>query len=279
MRVSVSEIKLFMECPMKWYFRYHLHRGKYQIQQALEVGTLAHKAFEAILNKRDWRSEVEAFVAESRPLISQEWDRIETAFDTLSLSIAEWEVPDDWEVLHTERELEIACGRHTIVGRLDAIVRWNGSCWHLQHKSLDASKPVAVYCEQQRTDWHESVYQRMAEEAEFVPFAGTILNGVRKLTRSTIERVGASTALFCEHLPRTDDEVNSALADLAQVIDDMDGVVLGTRRAVHNRAMCAGPFRNSLCEYKAVCDGEVAIDGPDYHNLEVRYAIPNETNV
>ena len=254
---------------MKAHYEYTLHRGGLRKPDALEVGALVHIALDAILREAMWEPIVEEALAELEPVRAVELSEL---VDELRPAIAAWKKPEDWRVIGSEMELSVPCGPHTIVGRLDAVVEWNGSFWNLQHKTLGASVPVAVYCEQQRTDWHESVYHRMAERASFVPFAGTILNIVRKLSAKRIAEFPNDALIPPQYLPRSDADVDEAFQDLQQLIDDIATQGDGGRRVVKCRSSCAGPFRNSLCVYKPVCDGDDVISSENYMDLEPRYA-------
>jgi len=269
MKISVSQIKRHIECPMKAHYEYTLLRGTAHRPLALDVGVLAHLAFEAKLLGKDWKAATDAYLAELAPADAvTAWD----GFAVIAPSVALWKPEDDWEIISVEEELETPCGSHTLVGRLDSVVRWNGHYWHLQHKTLTGSAPVGVFCEGQRTDWHECVYHRMAEERGYWPFAGTILNVLRKLSAGRLEKAPADAIIPPQYLPRTSETVQEALDDLATVIDDIEAGRDGTRRIIKQRSACTGPYRNSLCPYKPVCDGDVGIESDTFVDLEPRYA-------
>ena len=270
MKISVSQIKRHIECPMKAHFEYTLLRGQDKRAVALDIGSLAHLVLEAKLTKvADWRKLTDEYLAELPPEVSVE---VGEEFDVLAPSLELWEPPDDWEILGTEVEMEIPCGRHTIVGRLDAPIRWNGSLWHLQHKTLGATVPLGAFCEQQRTDWHESVYHRMLQRAYPDNVEGTVLNIIRKLSAKRLAENPRDALVPPQYLPRTDELVSEALDDLSQLIDDIEAGRDGTRRIIKCRSACAGPYRNSLCAYKPVCDGDVEISSDMFVDLEPRYA-------
>lgn len=268
MKISVSQIKRHIECPTKAHFEYTLLRGGDKRAMALDVGSLAHIALEAKLLGKDWQAATDEYMASLPPEVSVE---VNTEFAVLAPSLALWEKPDDWVVLGTEVEMEIPCGRHTIVGRLDAPIVWNDNRWHLQHKTLASSVPVAVFAEQQRTDWHECVYHRMLQAVEGPPVAGTVLNTIRKLSAKRLAENPTDALIPPQYLPRTDEIVQEALDDLAQLIDDIEAGRDGARRIIKCRSACAGPYRNSLCIYKPVCDGDDEITSPSYVDLEPRY--------
>ena len=269
MKISVSQIKRHIECPAKANYEYGLLRGQEKRAMALDVGSLAHIALEAKLSGQDWRKATDDYLASLPPEVSVE---VGEEFEVIAPSLALWEKPEDWEVVSVEQELSAQCGSHILVGRLDAVVKWNGSYWHLQHKTLSPSIPVSVFAEQQRTDWHECAYHRFAELQGFKPFAGTILNVIRKLSAKGLKESPLDALVPPQYLPRTDESVQEALDDLAQLIDDIEAGRNGTRRIVKCRSACGGPYRNSLCIYKPVCDGDVSIESDSYVDLVPRYA-------
>lgn len=269
MKISVSQIKRFVECEMKAHFEYTLLRGRDKRAMALDIGSLAHIALEAKLKGEPWIQATDEYLASLPPEVSVE---VGEDFAVLAPSLALWSPPEDWEILGTEVEMEIGCGKHTIVGRLDAPIRWNQAVWHLQHKTLAATVPVATFCEQQRTDWHEIVYHRMLQDAGLTPVGGTVLNIIRKLSAKRLAENPQDALIPPQYLPRTDEIVQEALDDLSQLIDDIEAGRNGTRRIIKCRSSCGGPYRNSLCIYKPVCDGDVNIDSDSYVDLERRYA-------
>jgi len=254
---------------MKAHYEYTLLRGVPSRPLALDVGALAHLALEAKLRGRESYAAVDDYLSTLPPEAAVE---VGEAWGTISPSVALWTPPEDWEILGTEVELEIPCGRHTIVGRLDAPIRWNDLLWHLQHKTLAAGVPVATFCEQQRTDWHEIAYHAMLREAmptEIV--GGTVLNIIRKLSSKRLTESPHDALIPPQYLPRTDALVSEALKDLSQLIDDIEAGSNGTRRIYKQRSACAGPYRNSLCPYKQVCDRELSIESEHFVDLEPRY--------
>jgi hypothetical protein len=258
MKISVSELKDYLTCPAFCHHRYVSLRGP-EPAEALAIGSavhqlLAHKLGGAI-----------------PPIAACE------VAGHLALAVNAWEPPADWRVCATEIAMSLPLAFYgddrdiELVGTLDAIVEWNGSFWHLQHKTLAPGIPPGVYAEQQRTDWHECAYQAMAEQAGYRPFAGTILNLLRKLSESAIRR-NPEAALSLQYVNRTYEEVAGAMVDITTLAQRIHDERLWRERPMRNRAACAGPYRNSLCTYKDVCDGVTTIDDPRYVALEPRYA-------
>lgn len=245
-------------------------------ETALLVGTVVHKAFEALLVDGDWKRAAGDVLAEAHLLVDTNAEAISLAeaeqqWQAVAIAIENgWHTPEDWEILSVEEELEVPCGAHTIVGRLDSVVRWNGAVWHLQHKTVPTNKALPIYAEQQRTDWHECVYQRMSE-GRYENVAGTLLNCIRKISLKTARErpISAFERFF---LPRTEQQINEAFADIEQEINDIQAEQDGARRIIKNRAFCAGAYGNRLCAFKEVCDGNGDINDTDrFITTEPRY--------
>lgn len=258
MLISVSDLKLHATCPMKFNYQYRLRRGTEDRADALEIGILAHAVLEAKLGRGNW----EERLAVPMPAL-KDWPAVAEILRV-------WEAPEDWKIVAVEKELRLPLGSDTLVGRLDSIVEWNGAYWHLQHKTLAGSKPVELYAETQRTDWHECVYQAMAVAEGYTPFAGTMLNVIRKLSLGTV-KANPSAYYRVMAITRSEQIVFDALADIGQRLKDIEAESRGDRRIEKIRGACGGMFGNSLCHYKAVCDGAAQIDEPPFVQIEPRY--------
>jgi hypothetical protein len=167
--------------------------------------------------------------------------------------------------------------------------------WHVQHKTLAATVPLDTYAELIRYDWHEVVYQKMAEEMGFQPFGGTILNVIKKRVPK------GESPFFTFYLMREERVMAEALKDITKVMGEIESQyiyqketaarlgeigmlpivpmesIMSNARIVKNRSACAGPYRNSLCKYHAVCGGEASIDDDSlFDDMEARYAKTKE---
>lgn len=267
MLVSVSWIKDHEICPTFAYNRNVKLRGPAANAVALSVGSIWHEAMAARLRGETFAASLDTM----SPRVADEWAVLAPVANA-------WDVPADWQVELVEHEMRLPAGPHTFVGRLDALVKWNESWWHVQHKTLAQGVPIEVFAEQQRTDWHECLYQRMAEHADYRPFAGTILNICRKLSKSVrrdgnmVERHPLEFLVEPMYLRRSDQIVDAAILDMMQIAGDIEDEIGSRRRISKNRSACAGAFRNSLCVYKGCCDGGITLDDEQFVDLEVRYA-------
>jgi hypothetical protein len=252
MRVSISQVKDHLLCPQLAHNRHVLRRGLDKRSDALDFGTLWHREMAFRLMPK-WEAPL-IYVPSETLMAYEEWRG----------ECPEWERPEGWEVEGVEVGMSMPLGQHEIVGTLDAIVKWNGKWWHLQHKSLAESVPLSVFCETQRMDFHEIVYQRMAEMQGYMPFRGTILNVLRKLSRKRL-RAGENP-YHIEEMTREAELVEETLRDLNRVIEAMQ-----FETPIKNRSACGGLYRNSLCQYHSVCGREITLDDERYVDLEERY--------
>ena len=253
MRTSISHMKEHMMCPMFAHLRNVVRRSRPDTAVALEVGTLTH----AFLAKKLGGTPI------SEPVIVS--DRAAAEFAVLLPQLEKWKLPNDIKIVHVEHELSMPIGEHEMVGTLDAIVKYNDMFWHLQHKTLAATIPVATFIEQQATDWHEQGYGLMAIHNGFTPWGGSILNVLRK---RKFQAGQSQFETMLHFLPFNEKLANEALEDMYRVLEEMKH-----GRPIKNRAACGGPYRNSLCQYKGVCDHELEItDDKFFVTTEQRYA-------
>ena len=175
MRINISALNRYLECPRKWYYEYILGRGRASRSQALLDGILWHEVVSG-----------EGELPEDAP----PW--MKPAFEAW----LEWrEKHSDIVILATELPLEAPLGPHTLFGRLDALVTWEGKVWHLQHKTMAKSRPLDVLVRTQKRSFHEHAYKHLVEYNKPVrvpervdgvypaaPYGGTILVVCKKIT-------------------------------------------------------------------------------------------------
>jgi hypothetical protein len=263
-RLSVSQLKAVLVCPQYAHFKYVVGRGVAP-STALTLGSLWHLAMASHLEPNSDRQKAyEDALATAPNEVLTKWDALLPALET-------WRMPDGWEIVQVEQALTLELTSAILIGTPDTIVRWNGGFWHLQHKTLAPGIPLDVFGELTRTDWHECVYELMLAQAGFNPVRGTILNIVRKLSAKTIA-ASPHTALSIQYITRTPIDITTAMGDVDHLAHLLytDEIYCGLK----NRAACAGPYRNHLCEYKPVCDNQCDLADPRFIDLESRYEQP-----
>lgn len=291
MKTSVSHLKRHMECPMKAHYEHVMLRGPVKKSEPLIIGTLWHDLIAARLEGR-------------RPLLAPAVDALEfitpEELDEWNKAAADWPLPEDWETHAIEVPLSLKVGKHTLVGTADHIIKWNGSFWHNQHKTLDYRRPLSMYQAQQEVDWHEAAYKRMGEAAGFVPWGGTYLDIFIKLSAKG-KREGRSPYIFTP-LPVAESTTDDAIADIEQLMDEIEAQYLYTpegyrqllragmveegcelsgldwnRRIVKNRQACVS---YGVCPFLEVCNHRKEIGDGDFVNLPQRYgARPGDSGV
>jgi len=260
MRVNISALETYLECPRKWYYTYILGKGvphSGDCHCGMCDGTRWHQ-----------------LVSGEKTL-----DEIPSPPRWMSDGLKAWEA---WQAkrpeisfLAHELVLEAPLGQHTIFGRLDALVEWNNQLWHLQHKSLRGSVPWDVYTRVVRRSFHEHAYQHLitsalagtspARQTVQLPanihdyhYAGTILVVCRK--------VNTAFPILTEFLSVSNHD--DALEDLKELIEQVEEAY-GNGRLIQNRKSCAGMFQNKLCPFIDVCERQRSIDSmPDLDPLE-----------
>lgn len=263
MRLSVSDLKLYMTCPAMFYYSYFLGRVPAGTSATpLGVGTLAHKALEVKQTGEVWTPEFETL-------------EIEEGFNALRPAIEAWSPPAGWKVIEAEQEVELVLVPSLgilLIGRPDLVVEWNGFLWHVQYKTVSASTPIPTFGEVIRTDWHECFYQAALEEKHGRKVRGTILVTLKKLSAKAI-LANPTSAVAVQYLNRSEDNVREAMEDMARVAGKIHFDYGNGTPFVKNRSACGGSFRNSLCPYKPVCDiGSLKLlEGPAFKQREERY--------
>ena len=252
MRINISALNRYLECPRKWWYEYILGRGRASRSQALLDGILWHQIVSG-----------EAELPEDAP----PW--MPDAYDAW----LEWEAAHpDIKILDTEVTLEAPLGPHTLFGRLDALVTWEGKAWHLQHKTMAKSRPLDVLVRTQKRSFHEHAYKHLVEYNKPVrapervdgvyppvPYGGTILVVCKKIT--------TALPIHVEYLTNNGGH-EEAMVDIEQLASMMasetgdwgDNPILFP---IQNRNSCAGPYLNSLCWAIDACDGIRRIDTYD----------------
>jgi len=254
MKANISQLNLYMECPRKWYFKYVLKKGIESSSQALLDGLDWHDLMES-------NPSSDLSIREGDPL----W--MKAGYDSW-LAWKEQAKRDGFEFLGKEIELEAPLGPYTLFGRLDALVKWNGLLWHLQHKTVAPTKPISTYQRYVAKSWHEHGYQHLIENAskdgeKFAtsPYGGCLLVICRKLADKTMK--GYSDAglsnLVVSYLSLPDHI--RTMRDIEDVVGRMEYLDLrNTTFPPGNPNMCAGFYGNSLCQYIDVCDGHGSIE-------------------
>jgi PD-(D/E)XK nuclease superfamily protein len=272
--INVSHLRTHLECPTKALFNYHLKRGPKKKPVALELGTIWHKMMQQKIGSSLSIKEIEFQALQEAALLGGE---VYKGLTAILPAFREWTSKDDWTIIAEELALRApipyhtANLRHELQGRLDALVMWNGSYWHLQHKTVAASKPISSFALEMERDWHECAYQYLAVHHGFVPYAGTILNTVRKLSAGTILE-DPKRALALQYIPRSEEQVRKAVDDISTLCDQIEAGHANPTRVVQNRSSCMGRFGNSPCPYIGVCNGQASLyDDALFESVVDRY--------
>lgn len=255
--MNVSSLKTYLECPRKYRYTVVQRRVDRLRHDPLDLGTLWHQQMDAILQ------------GVPRPPVNLSALSAKAAgyWPTLELALNAWQKPPNWEVIGTELVLALTTPSGVLVeGRLDALIKWNGLYWHVQHKTLSPSFSLPTYWTAMQRDWHECIYQWLATEKGYTPFAGTILNVVRKLTPTAMAKK-PSAALSLIYIPRSHTLVTSAVDDFVRV----HAQIATDNHFIENRSACR--WNNSLCPFVPVCNGETLLsDDLLYKDADDTYA-------
>jgi hypothetical protein len=241
---------------------------------ALDVGTIWHQAMfakEEHLNINEVLSKIEA-----SPEAWEEWR------NTLEKALPFVKFMDGEVGLGSEVELEIPdfVGKIPLKGRLDRIVKWNGKIYHRQYKTLAASKPISVFMELQRTDWHECGYHAMLEtKYPLEEIGGTILYIARKMSKTFFNKESPELALVYPPpiMTRRSNVIDEAFNTMQRVGKNIiNAVEHGLGEIDKHPHACGGPNQNSMCPYRNVCFGNLSIGSDAFITVENRYPSQGE---
>jgi hypothetical protein len=246
MVINVSQVNEWLGCQAYWKHRNVSKRGVEPTEgSALSLGTRWHQlvAGEAQLHNPE-----DSFQ-------DPYWMR--AGLDAWHLWVQEH---PGIEILEREVVYQRSLDEHVLIGTLDALVRWGGALWHLQHKSLTPGVPISVFAQLQARSLHEHGYKYLVGPE----YRGTILVICRKLTKGD--------PLCVEYIKPKGDHARM-LATISATATRMERVIRGEAQAIENPNACAGPYRNHLCEYIGVCNGDVDITslperGPSRYELQ-----------
>lgn len=260
--LSVSDIKEYVRCPQLFMYRFVNKLGPQEDSEALRAGTYAHHVLEMRL--RGYAPD------ESDPGDCPE------QIEPIEEHLLNWSPPEKWEIIDVEKELRAPLAEDIeLVGRLDCVVRAMGGIWHLQHKTIAASKPVDIFAETQTTDWHEIGYQWLAAAHYGEEFKGTILNCIRKLSTKSV--AAGVNPFYVSYLHRREQIIEEGMEDIRGIADaiawDLAAYQVGVR-VTKNRMSCGGVYGNSICPYKPVCDGRQPLDSMNFVEITPRYEQP-----
>lgn len=241
-QVSGSELVAFERCPV-YHSNLYIH-GRGRIgppSESIELGKWAHEVLASMMK---------GIAPNSPEVMNQPWWATDAKARALKLALLAWwdrysaHTPWDQPVIQVERALSVQMDTFTLVGIPDAIVRFQGALWHVQHKTLDQSRSVATYAQGVAASLHESIYAILIKKAfPSEPYGGTMLNVVRKLSEKGAKE-DASRALHLEFIPIAD-------AQLQRAIDDISWAVGHFGITWRNRSSCVSPW--GLCAYYESC--------------------------
>ena len=283
MRFNISSMKDFLKCEAYAHNAHDIRRVKQGTgSRALTTGIIWHKVMEEYLKTEDIDACDRIAAAECAAIsdVSLQAD-VTRDLSCLMMGLEVWRKPVDWEVHATEIALEgPILGGHTLVGTLDGLVKWNGMWWHVQHKTISDTQNLSTYWDYMTRDWHECGYQYLAKSLGYEPYAGTLLITAKKmpLVRAKAKR---ESIIVTNFLTRSDQIVDKAIRDLGELATRWEQKrATGDTAFVQNRDQCAGPFRNSPCQYIGVCNGVHSLDDPiRFTDAASRYDTPSRASV
>lgn len=279
MRLNISQINLYQKCPEKWRNRYVLGQEKAGENATLKAGTIFHLGMEGYFARmKAGSTHREAADMLSLFLLNEsEAARIEgnkkLAIILVDLADKAGVMPvrlfyDPAKVIGVEKVIEMPMGRHTLVGRLDAIVTLDAnenSVWHVQNRTLALGTSMDSYIESRKMDPHELAYGALLRHAyPALEVGGTITNFVKKGGNP------APTKWYEEMVPWSEERWTAFEYDAISIANEMAEIKNDYRKARKNRTECRSSW-GGLCPYFEVCANGASITGPDFVHVEPEY--------
>lgn len=270
MRISTSDLRRHFECPAKFSYEFFDKRVPlHAYQPSADVGILWHIANAELLKGANPILALAAAETEfnrwKKDLPVEYLDKVHKEWDSLALLLPHVDF-SDLEVHRVEQKFSYRLYEGLdFVGTFDAIVRWKGLFWHLQHKTLSPSTPIDTYQWYMHSDWHECMYEHEGRKS-FKPWGGTILNIARKLSRKSILE-NPYRALIRLPITRPEQVVEDAYNDFRAVA----GKITAYPSYIKNRGSCCGPYKNRRCAYYDVCHGGASLADPVFKDAVDRY--------
>ena len=274
MEISISEIKDHNLCPMYHWNRWKEERRAVEEQsEAVTLGTYAHTHLADMMKGRTLRLGAEKLTAAERAV-----DTALVAWSTQYFHVDSALLPWD-EVLLVEEPLHLQLTDDiTLVGIPDAIVKSQGTLWHVQHKTIAQTIPVGVFTQGVAVSLHECGYAALIKNHyPNVPYGGTMLNIVRRMSEKRISD-NPLQSLHLEFIPMSDARIADGIADITlkarQILSEYQG-----ERVEKRRESCTGLYRNKLCGYYDSCWRGVSIHNDILYedaNPRTRYGVTDE---
>jgi len=213
--------------------------------------------------KRQAQMEINEILVETND-IPQDWvnefqNEVEMLFNLFDLYEDRFS-PD--ETLLIEEPIEMPLGVHTLVGRPDRVIRYQGKLWHVQNRTLSDRTNIPIYLAGAERDLHELAYAAMICHkygVETAQYGGTLMNIVRKVSKKKLAEA-PDAAFVKEFIPIQVDQIQDGIGDLEQIACDMAAIIAGGRRPISNRDQDKGRFGNKLSAYFLVKMGRISID-------------------
>lgn len=269
MKINVSAVKTFLYDQLDWFYQYHLRRVPRRHEPALELGSLWHILLEEFTktgSREEAKNAGQLAVGEATkkidsPLVISEFEHAAEGLFNLFDAYKERYEFDETLLIESPLETQLLGGPHTLVGRPDRVVRYQGKLWHVQNRTLSDRTVMPVYLAAAERDLHELAYAFLIQrhfKLHQDAYGGTLMNIVRKVSKKKLAE-DPDAAFVQEFIPIAPEQVAEAIEDIIQVADDMESIISGRRRAVQNRESDKGRFGNRLSPYFEVRRGRATL--------------------
>ena len=292
--ISVTSIQDFQKCPLRWCYRWLDNRVARREPVALTVGKAVHTAFERHFEGgASVGQELEIFLRlYDGQLLTEYEEKAQKELQGLVEPLLHWsDFYPVTETLEVEEPFEYKLHNGLIFqGRPDRVVLVNDHVFHMQHKTISASRNLDTYIQVARRSMHELLYgDHLAQKyAEKGIYGGTIYNIVRKLKhKSAAKGKNFGKVLHEPHefflqtpIPVNPVLVYEAKRDLGIVADEMTDVALDYAKGLRppsSRHLDEDMFSKRTDTYFWVLMGEQSLDDDSiFQDREILYPTTTE---
>jgi len=286
-KINVSRIQDSFKCEVYAHNRWRLGAQPVFEGVPMRIGSAWHAAMESLMKggSLDMAHQAAANVlstVDESMLPEKKLDEFIEQSELVRFLIPHVSFPPEWEILQVETELQMNLEALdgtiiTLRGRPDAVIRWNGKLWHVQHKTTNKSVSWPFYEQAIARSFHEAAYTAMLEASKLYsePVAGTVLLGMRKLSLASAKKDPQS----CFHrafIPVMDRaRALQTIVRRGSYILKEDVVFEADMplQLLQNRDSCLGSFKNMPCAFLEVCNGQRKLEDPAYFKHVDPYAV------
>lgn len=252
-RITPTTLSRFSDCRLQWYWANAMGFRPISRQPVFDLGRGVHVALEKYYNAKKKGKTID-LVARFTRWADEEIDGLSddspdlgplvhtrTMGITMLEGYVEEYADEKFDIIYVEEEVErqLPGTDWTISCKIDAVVRWRGKPWVLEHKTFTSMRPDYL------TKDHQFVAEAWCAQTLLdEPIQGVIYNGLRKM----VPGPKVKNPLFERHYIEVNDQKVKVFLKRAK---DMYRTMTQGKLAIYPEP---SPVRCSMCAFKDPCD-------------------------